>query len=90
MTTEHQVLSDEYVNSRMKQHKQGKALFTVLAVILGFLGIAVTIAEMVMDSDYDGTNFVILSFVSIAIVVSVRGRHDTLLENKRLWDRASS
>ena len=92
MTTEHEVFSDEYMSSRAKRHKQGIALFTVLTVVFSVLGVVAGIAGMVMGGDLVGLtlNCVILSFVSIGIVASVRGRHDTLLENKRLWDRASS
>ncbi len=93
MTTEHEVFSDEYMNSRTKQCKQGIALFTVLTVSFSVIAIAVIVAGIVMDQTafgLNGLNFVILSFVSITIVANVRNRHDTLLENKRLWDRASS
>ncbi len=41
MTTEHEVFSDEYVDSRTKQYKQAKALGTVFAVGFGVLTIAV-------------------------------------------------
>ena len=92
MTTEHEVFSDEYVSSRMKQYKLGVALFKVIAVSFSVLALAVTVAVMVMGGDLIGRalDLVILSFVSIGIVANARGRHDTLLENKRLWDRASS
>ena len=93
MTIEYEVFSDEYMNSRTKQCKQGIALFTMLAVSFSVIAIAVIIASVVMDHGsfaLNGVNFVILGFVSIGIVANARGRHDTLLENKRLWDRASS
>ncbi len=93
MTAEHEVFSDEYMNSRTKQYKQGIALFTVLTVSFGVIGTAVLIAAIVMDHGrfaLNGVSFVILSFVSIGIVANARGRLDTLLENKRLWDRVSS
>ena len=90
MTTEHEVFSDEYVDSRTKQYKQAKALGTVFAVGFGVLTIAVGLAGMVMDHSLNELHFLILAFVSIGIVANARGRHDTLLENKRLWDRTSS
>ena len=82
MITTHQVLSNEYVSSRTKRYRQGKNLFTILAVILGVVGILMRFTPGGADAD-----FIILSFVSLAIAAITQGRHDTLLETKRLWDR---
>ena len=90
MTTKHAVFSDEYMNSRTKQYKQAKVLGTVFAVGFSVVAIVVMIAGMVVDHSLNELHYLILGFVSIAIVANARGRHDTLLENKRLWDRVSS
>ena len=92
MTTEHEVFSDEYVSSQTKRYKQGTALFTVFVVIFGTLGMLAMVVAIATDNrSLTGMalDFVVLSFVSMGITAIARGRHETLLENKRLWDRAT-
>ena len=85
MAAKHDVLSKEYVSSLTKRYKQGKNLFSVLTVLFAVLGILMQFAPRVSSTD-----FIILTFVSIAILSIIQGRHDTLLENKRLWDRGNA
>ena len=92
MTTEHEVFSDEYVSSQAKRYKQGTTLFTVFVVTfatLGTLGVVLAIVTDNRSLTGMAIDLIILSFVSMGITAIARGRHETLLENKRLWDRVA-
>ena len=89
MKPEHEVFSDEYMSSTTKRYKQGELLFTVLTLTFTLLAALVTLLAVVIDRTLvaRGADMAILGFVSAAIAVIARARRETLVENKRLWDR---